>query len=80
MFFGLFKNWFKRNKLNMALAAKGTNLLSDYDIMVNYLGYSHLKAEEAVARMRVQKLQDVKLQMLSYNPGLGGLPGPDVEE
>lgn len=77
------RSWFDTDEeinLNLASHAKGTNLLSDYDIMVEYLGFSHKEAETAVARMRLQKLEDMKLQALFYNPGLGGLPLPSVEE
>lgn len=76
-------SWFRSEEevcLDLASAAKGAQLLSDEDIMVEYLGFSRNEARAAVARMHVQKLKEVKLSMMWQNPTCCPCPGPDVDE
>lgn len=58
---------------------KSGQLMSDYDIYVKILKYSEDESEEMLARLKLQKLEDLKLQVLAQNPGLLGIgiPGQD---
>jgi hypothetical protein len=61
---------------------KGSQLLSDYDILTKWMKYSEDEAKEMMARVKVQKLEDLKLQILAQNPTLlgVGMPGQGEQE
>lgn len=58
---------------------KSGQLMSDYDIMIKILKYSEDETDEMLARLKLQKLEDLKLQVLAQNPQLLGIgiPGAD---
>jgi len=61
---------------------KSGQLMSDYDIYVKILKYSEEDSEEMLARLKLQKLEDLKIQVLAQNPtflGLG-IPGQESTE
>ena len=70
------------NRINNANSYKGSQLMSDYDIYIEVLRYPEEKAKEMLARLKVQKLEDLKLQILAQNPTwLGvGMPGQHEQE
>lgn len=70
------------NRLNNAANLKGSQLLSDYDILTKWLKYSEDEAQEMLARLKIQKLEELKLQIIAQNPTLlgVGLPGPEETE
>lgn len=59
---------------------KSGQLMSDYDIYLKILKYSEDDATEMLARLKLQKLEDLKLQVLAQNPALLGIgiPGQDA--
>lgn len=59
---------------------KSGQLMSDYDIYIDIFKYSTDEAEEKLARLKLQKLEDLKLQVLAQNPALlgVGIPGQDA--
>lgn len=61
---------------------KSSQLMSDYDIYINILKYSEDDSEEMLARLKLQKLEDLKLQVLAQNPQLlgVGIPGQEKSE
>ena len=59
---------------------KSSQLMSDYDIMIKILKYQNDDAEEMLARLKIQKLEDLKLQVLAQNPQLLGVGIPGQEE
>lgn len=65
-------------RYNRAAAMKGAQLVSDYDILVDILRMPKEKAKDYVSRMKQQKLEDLKLQVMGQNPILLGL-GQDDE-
>ena len=67
------------NRLNNASTLKTSQLLSDYDILTKYLHYPEDDAKKMLARLKIQKLEDLKLQIVAQNPTLlgVGVPGPD---
>lgn len=70
------------NRINNANSLKGSVLLSDFDILTKWMKYSEDEAKEMMARVKVQKLEDLKLQILAQNPTLLGigLPGQNEQE
>lgn len=67
-------------RYNRAAAMKGAQLMSDYDVLVDILRFDADKAKEYVARMKQQKLEDLKLQVIGQNPQLLGLGQPPTDE
>jgi hypothetical protein len=70
------------NRLNNASNLKGSQLMSDYDILTKWLRYDDDEAKKMLARLKLQKLEDLKLQIIAQNPTLlgVGLPGPSDTE
>lgn len=70
------------NRLNNAANLKGSQLMSDFDIMTKWLKYPEEEAKKMLARLKIQKLEDLKLQIIAQNPTLlgVGLPGPSETE
>jgi intein/homing endonuclease len=66
-------------RFNRAAAIKGTMMMSDLDIMTEILKMPLEKAKEIVARSTIQKLQELKLQIMSQNPQLLGIAVPGSE-
>lgn len=64
-------------KYNRAATMKGTQLMSDYDILTFIMEIEEDKAKEIVARNKAQKIDDFKLQALAQNPTLLGLNSPE---
>ena len=58
---------------------KSGQLMADYDIVTKILKFSEDEADEMLARLKLQKLEDLKLQVLAQNPQLlgVGIPGAD---
>ena len=67
-------------RINNANSIKGSMLLSDFDICTKILKYSEDETEEMQSRMKVQKLEDFKLQVLAQNPELLGVGTPGTDE
>lgn len=70
------------NRLNNASNLKGSQLMSDFDILTKWMKYSEEDAKNMLARLKIQKLEDLKLQIIAQNPALlgVGLPGPNETE
>lgn len=69
------------NRLNHASNLKSAMLLSDFDILTKWMTYTEEEAREMLARLKIQKLEDLKLQIIGQNPQLlgVGLPGDDQQ-
>lgn len=76
------KNEIITNRINNANALKGSMIISDFDILTRFMHYTEDEAHEMLARQRIQKLEDFKLQVLAQNPQLlgVGVPGPGETE
>lgn len=70
------------NRINNAGSLKGSQLLSDYDILVQWMKHTEDEAKEMIARMKIQKMEELKMQIIAQNPQLigVGLPGEGDEE
>jgi len=64
------------NRINNASSLKSAQLLADWDIHTKWMRYSQDEAEEMLARLKIQKLEDLKLQVLAQNPQLLGVGVP----
>ncbi len=64
-------------RIGNATQLKSGQLMSDYDIYTLWLQYTEDETEEMLSRLKLQKLEDLKLQVLAQNPALLGigLPG-----
>lgn len=63
-----------------ASTLKSSQLMSDFDIMTKILKYGEEETDEMLARLKVQKLEDLKLQILAQNPQLLGVGIPGQEQ
>ena len=56
--------------------------MSDFDILVKWMKYNEDEAKKMLSRLKIQKLEDLKLQIIAQNPNLLGigLPGPDEQQ
>jgi hypothetical protein len=70
------------NRYNNAGSLKASQLFSDYDILTEILKYSPEEAKQKIARMKIQKLEELKLQIVAQNPALlgVGVPGDNAQE
>lgn len=68
------------NRNTNAASLKGAMLIPDYDILTKYLKFNEDETEEMLSRMKLQKLDDLKLQILAQNPQLLGVGIPGTGE
>lgn len=70
------------NRINNANSVKGSQLMSDFDVLTEVMHYTKEEAEEFVSRMKVQKLEELKIQVMAQNPQLlgVGVPGQGEQE
>lgn len=69
------------NRLSNASNLKSSLLMADYDILTKWMKFTDAEAQQVIARMKIQKLEDLKLQILAQNPQLLGIgiPGQQTE-
>jgi hypothetical protein len=60
-------------------ALKGGMLMSDYDIYTRILMYSDEDTSMMLSRLKLQKLEDLKIQIMSQNPQLLGVGIPNQQ-
>jgi hypothetical protein len=66
------------NRIQNATSLKGSQLFADFDIYVDWLKMAPDDAKEKLARLKIQKLEDLKIQVLAQNPiYLGVAPPPN---
>ncbi len=70
------------NRINNASGLKGSELFSTYDIYVDYFKFSPEEAQEKLSRLKIQQLENLKMQVLAANPILlgVGIPGQGEQE
>lgn len=67
-------------RLSVATQLKSSVLMSDYDIYINCMKYNKEETEEMLGRLKIQKLEELRSQVLSQNPQLLGIGIPGSEE
>lgn len=72
------ENEVKDARVNRLATLKGTMVLSDLDLLMDVMHYQEDEAKEKVARSMIQKLQELKLQVMSQNPQLLGIAMPEA--
>ena len=70
----------KTARLTNAGSLKSGLLMSDYDIYTRILMYSEEDTSMMLSRLKLQKLEDLKIQIMSQNPQLLGVGVPTPEE
>jgi len=50
--------------------------MSDFDILTELLRYPPEEADKMIARMKIQKLKELKLQVMAQNPTILGVGAP----
>ena len=68
------------NRINNGTSLASSQILSIYDVYVDYFKYSKEEALAKLARLNLQKMQDMKLQIMGQNPQLIGLGQPGQGE
>ena len=64
------------NRINNANSLKGSMLMSTYDILTEWMKYSHEQALRMIARTKMEKIEELKLQIIGQNPQLMGIGMP----
>jgi intein/homing endonuclease len=69
------------SRIQNAGSLKGSQLMADFDILTKWMKYSEDEAKIMLARLKLQKLEELKFQIIAQNPTLSGvgLP-PDGEQ
>jgi hypothetical protein len=70
------------NRINNANSLKGSQIMGVYDILTKILKYDENVSKEMIGRLKIEKLEDLKLQVLAQNPPLlgVGVPGQGDQE
>lgn len=71
------------NRINAVTTLKGSLLMSDYDLLTKFMKISEEDAERIVSRNKMQKLEELKIQIIGQNPqllgvGTPGQPGTEI--
>lgn len=68
------------NRINNANSLKQAQLMSDFDVLTKWMKYDEEEAKQIISRMKIQKLEDLKLQIIAQNPQLLGVGVPGQGE
>lgn len=64
------------NRINAVTTLKGSLLMSDYDLLTRFMKISEDDAERIISRNKMQKLEELKIQIIGQNPQLLGVGTP----
>lgn len=67
------------NRMNMVTTLKSSMLMSDYDLLTRFMKIPEEEAQRIVSRNKIQKLEDLKMQIIGQNPQLLGVGTPGAE-
>lgn len=70
------------NRIQNVTSLKSAGLISDYDLLRTWMKYTEEETKDMLARIKLQKLEDARLQVLQQNPQLlgVGIPASDEEQ
>ncbi len=68
------------NRINNANSLMGGQMMALFDILTKWMKYSENETNEMISRLKIQKLEDLKLQVLAQNPQLLGVGVPGQGE
>lgn len=69
-------------RYSAASTLKSSQLMSDRDIMIKILKITEDEVDEMLSRLKIQKLEDLKLQIIAQNPAIigVGIPGQENQQ
>jgi hypothetical protein len=67
-------------RITNAGSLKGAQIMADYDILTEYMHYPEDVVKKMLARLKDQKLEELKLQVIAQNPSLLGIGNPGTDE
>jgi intein/homing endonuclease len=67
-------------RIQNAGSLKGSQLLSDFDVLTKWMKYPEDEAKIMLARNKLQKLEELKFQVIAQNPTLAGVGLPPDDE
>ena len=67
------------NRINVVTTLKSSMLMSDYDLLTRYMKISDEEAQRVISRNKIQKLEDLKIQIIGQNPQLLGVGTPAAQ-
>ena len=68
------------NRIQNVTSLKSSQLISDFDLLTTWMHYTEEDAKGIIGRMKIQKLEDARLQVLQQNPQLLGVGVPSSDE
>jgi hypothetical protein len=68
------------NRINVVTTLKGSLLMSDFDLLTRFMKVSPDEAEKIISRNKIQKLEDLKIQIIGQNPQLLGIGTPAADQ
>jgi hypothetical protein len=68
------------NRIQNVTSLKSAGLISDFDLLRNWMHYTEEETKDILARSKLQKLEDARLQVLQQNPQLLGVGIPSQED
>lgn len=68
------------NRINVVTTLKSSLLMSDYDLLTKFMKIPEKEAERIISRNKIQKLEDLKIQIIGQNPQLLGVGTPSTNE
>ena len=67
------------NRINVVTTLKSSLLMSDFDLLTKFMKISEEEAQRIISRNKIQKLEDLKIQIIGQNPQLLGVGTPAAE-
>jgi hypothetical protein len=67
------------NRINVITTLKSSMLMGDYDLLTKFMKISPEEAEKIISRNKIQKLEDLKIQIIGQNPQLLGVGTPESQ-
>jgi len=67
------------NRINIATTLKSSMLMSDFDLLTKFMRMPEEEAKKVIARNKIQKLEDLKIQIIGQNPQLLGVGTPAAQ-
>jgi intein/homing endonuclease len=67
------------NRINIATTLKSSMLMSDFDLLTKFMKMPEEEAKKVISRNKIQKLEDLKIQIIGQNPQLLGVGTPAAQ-
>lgn len=64
------------NRINLITSIKSALFMADYDLLTRFMKVSDEEAEGIISRNKIQKLEELQLQIIGQNPQLLGMGTP----